>query len=362
MRVLLLTQNKIGGMNHYVSQLANALSVTDSVTVICPIGTDKKNFNKNVKIIECHIGNTLKNIMINSILFWRTLFFLNKIIQQKPDIIHFNETSFWIGLWLPFLKKFPLVVTIHDVHPHISTKKIRFFFEQFSIARYEKYSDAIIVHGKKLKDEIYYHQKCHIFPIGDFSFFLNFQYKKRHEEKNTVLFFGTIEDYKGIDYLIQAIELVAETIPDIKCIIAGQGNFLVSQKKIHKTKNFEIINQFIDDANVPELFQRAQIVILPYIEGSQTGIIPIAYAFKKPVIVTDVGSIPELVEAGKTGLIVPPRDPSALSQAISGLLEDDSIRLDMGDNAYLKMKRELSWEKIAETTRILYSSVIEDKK
>ena len=75
-----------------------------------------------------------------------------------------------------------------------------------------------------------------------------------------------------------------------------------------------------------ELFQRASIVVLPYIEGSQTGIIPIAYSFKKPVIATNVGSISEVVEDGVTGFIVPPRDSHALADAIIKILKDDDLR------------------------------------
>ena len=126
-------------------------------------------------------------------------------------------------------------------------------------------------------------------------------------------------------------------------------------------ESFEIINEFIPDEEIAQLFQRAKLVVLPYIEASQSGIIAIAYAFKKPVIVSSVGSIPEVVDHGKTGLLVPPGDAKALAEAIIELLKDDRLREEMGNNAFAKMEQELSWDKIAEKTLQVYKQVCRDK-
>jgi len=96
---------------------------------------------------------------------------------------------------------------------------------------------------------------------------------------------------------------------------------------------------------------------LPYIEGTQTGIIPIAYAFRKPVVVTNVGSIPEVVDEDITGYVVPPKDPNSLANAIVKILNNDPMRKQMGENAYEKMKKELSWDLVAEETSKAYNKV-----
>ena len=104
------------------------------------------------------------------------------------------------------------------------------------------------------------------------------------------------------------------------------------------------------------------IIVLPYTEASQTGIIPIAYSFKKPVILTNVGGLPESVDDGKTGFVVPPRNEKALADAIIKLLKDVKLRKQMGENAYKKMKEELSWDVIAEKTIEVYKVAINEHK
>ena len=117
-------------------------------------------------------------------------------------------------------------------------------------------------------------------------------------------------------------------------------------------KSFIVINRYIPYREGAKLFQRCSVVVLPYIEGSQSGVVFPAYAFKKPVVVTDVGSLPEIVDDGITGFVVSPRDPRALAEKIILLLENEKLRRKMGKNAYKKLKTDLSWDKISEIIEI----------
>ncbi|MDO8727134.1 MAG: glycosyltransferase family 4 protein [Candidatus Methanoperedens sp.] len=351
MKILIITLDTYGGMNHYVSQLTNAISKREDVVVIAPVGIERKNFLKYVKIIELELGTVIKKFFINTFLLTRPIKFLNTIYKEDPDIIHCNDCPLWLSLFLPFLIKYPIVTTIHDVNPHIGRRK---FDQIIGKNIHLRFSDCLIVHGKKAKEELNTNKKCYIIPHGDYSFFLNDRKDDIDEEENSILFFGRIEKYKGLEYLIEAVSHISNDFPEIKLIIAGSGHLRGYKNNILNDKNFEVHNRYIPDEEVPSFFQRAKIVVLPYIEGTQTGIIPIAYAFKKPVIVTDVGSIPEIVENGKTGFIVPSKDANALAEAIIKLLRDDKLRKQMGENAHRKMKEELSWDKIAEKTIEVY--------
>jgi len=127
-------------------------------------------------------------------------------------------------------------------------------------------------------------------------------------------------------------------------------------------ENYIVYNENIPDTMVAELFQRASIVILPYIDGSQSGVIPQAYAFRKPVVVTKVGSLPEIVDEGITGCIVPPRDTKKLAGAIIDLLKDDERRKKMGENGHKKTREDLAWKNIAPKTIEVYKKALSKKR
>lgn len=356
MKVLIITLNIKGGMIHYISQLANALTKNNSVYLIAPKGVQKELFDKSVNIIELDTGNTIKNFIINTISINKMLNFLNTIQKIDPDVIHLQDGHPWVGLFLPFLSKYTIVTTMHDVSPHLG---YRFIDQAISIKIHVKFSDAFIVHGQKAKELLAKESKnkdIFVIPHGDYSFFTKICKIEYEEEPFSVLFFGNILEYKGLTYLIQAVPLIRNKIPNVKVIIAGSGDF-VEKNVIEKSSNFEVHNYFIAEEEVGKYFQRASVVVLPYIEGTQTGIIPIAYAFKKPVVVTNVGSIPEVVDEGVTGYVVPPKDPDSLANAIVKILNNDLLRKKMGENAYQKMKNELSWDLVAEETCKVYNKV-----
>lgn len=356
MKIMLITNNISGGLVHYTSQLANSLSKTESVTVVAPNGLDEKYFADSVRIKKMKMGNIKWNYLIDTMVFTRLLRFKDMIYKENPDIIHFQECPLWLVPLLPTLKKFPIITTKHDTQPHPGT---RIFIQKFCKQIYNIYSNALIVHGENAKKDLNTKKECFVIPHGDYSFFLDYMDQKFTEE-NTVLFFGVIQKYKGLEYLIQSIPIIKKEIPHFKLIIAGSGNFTEYQNMIDDYEGIEIHNRYIKDEEIPVFFQRAKVVVLPYIEGTQTGIIPIAYAFKKPVVVTNVGSIPEVVDEGKTGFIVPPGDPKALAQAIIRLLNDESLCKQMGRSANIKMNNELSWNTIANKTISAYKLTIQN--
>ena len=119
------------------------------------------------------------------------------------------------------------------------------------------------------------------------------------EIRDSVLLFGRMRKHKGLDYLLRASEIVAREIPNFKIILAGDGSSLETyQDVIDQNEHCVIHEGFLTDDRVTEVFQQCSVVVLPYIEGSQSGVVRVAYVFGKPAIVTDVGSIQESVEHG----------------------------------------------------------------
>ena len=175
------------------------------------------------------------------------------------------------------------------------------------------------------------------------------------EQENTILFFGRIWDYKGLQYLIEAEPLITARIPNARIVIAGRGDdFGKYERMMVNRDRFDRPNERIPDEQVAQLFQEASIVVCPYIEASQSGVLAIANAFGKPVVATTVGGIPEMIEHGKTGLLVPPRDARSLADAIVSLLQNHPLRQQMRQYALHTSQTELSWPSIARRTMSVY--------
>ncbi|MCJ7646750.1 glycosyltransferase family 4 protein [bacterium] len=293
---------------------------------------------------------------------------IKKINSFNPDIVHLQGEHPWLNLTLPFLRrKYPLVITVHDVVLHVGdtkSRKIPSLLYKLST----RYSDEIIVHGEKLKKQMVEKSNksvnnVHVLPRGVNSIYRRFLKSEVEEEDNLILFFGRIWEYKGLRYLIEAEPLITEKVPTAKIVIAGKGeNFGKYLRMMAHKEKFVVHNHRIPNDMVAELFQRASLVVVPYIEASQSGIVPLAYAFKKPVVATDVGSIPEVVENGRTGYIVPPKDPEKLAEAIIDLLRNKEKRREMGENAYKKAEDELSWDDIARKTIEIYKKALLDRQ
>jgi glycosyltransferase involved in cell wall biosynthesis len=290
--------------------------------------------------------------------------FIKKMNEFKPDVIHLQLGGSIIDFaLLPFFKKHPLVATFHDVRLHTGENSWKANFIRYWE---RKYSDQIIVHGEKLKEQMIKeyslpNEKIHAIPIGqhDVVPFKKYERKDLKEVGNLVLFLGRIYKYKGLEYLIKAEPMITKEVPNAKIVIAGTGeNFKKYEEMMANRDNFNVHNYHISYKEGAELFQRCSVVVLPYIDASQSAVVPIAYAFKKPVVVTDVGAIPEIVDDGVTGFIVPPRNPEAFADAIVKLLKDEKLRKQMGENAYKKLKTDLSLDKIAEKTIKVYERAL----
>lgn len=364
MKIMLVQLIGREGVQLYTSQLANALSKTGNEVFVL-LGTH--NFSKDYYLnqdtnIVCintkpsYIKMTLK--MANPFIYYNII---NTIHKINPDIIHIIYEEIFMGIATLFLKdKYPIVFTEHDPNFHEGEFILSKLHHGCAKLIIRKNADAVIVHGKKMKvilrNKNVREDKIYVVPHGEFSFYERWKKNVVNEDKS-ILFFGRIQDYKGLDYLIKAEPLITSKVPDAKIVIAGSGSFEKYADMINNKSHFEIYNRFILDEEVATFFQNASVVVLPYTDGSQTGIIPIAYSFSKPVVATNVGSIPEVVDDGITGYVVPPSNFEALADSIVKLLKDDELRKEMGKNAFKKTKNELSWDNIARKNIEIYKNV-----
>lgn len=358
MKICIINLAWKGGMLHYASQLSNALSSNNEVFFIT------SSFFNDYYLFDAKIHIRLVPLPPKKLisLDWIRFDILIKLIYDiNPDIIHVTNIHPLILSIIFFIKK-PIIVTIHDVKVHPGDLD---FLHLFSISTYifAKRSSFIFVHGKYLKallSEIIQEDKIIVIPHGNYSFFKKLtdnEYKDYELNNNAALFFGRISEYKGLKYLIDAEAIISRCIPNFKLVIAGQGS-MPDLVDLIRGKNITLINRYIEDREVAGLFLNSKVIVMPYIEASQSGIIPIAYSFKRPVVVTDVGSISEIVKDGETGFVVPPRDHISLANAIITILNDDKLGKEMGENGYKKINNELSWDNISKETIKIYENAM----
>ncbi|MBU1062814.1 MAG: glycosyltransferase family 4 protein [Patescibacteria group bacterium] len=350
-KICLISIGPRGGMAHYISALANALSKRVKVVVIVANYLDKEYFNENIEIINIKTGRNKKEALLNSFNVFN-FYKIWKIFKRLDcDITHFVSQHPWNFLVSFFIKQ-PIFYTSHDPKAHLGEN----FLIAFSYYLMNFQAKKIFVHSKIYLKKTFKEKFIQI-PLGDCSFLTKWQ-KPEIKEENNILFFGRIEKYKGIEYLLKAFFLVNKENPESKLVIAGYGDLKSYSNLIKKNKNIEILNYFIPDSQIAELFQKAKLVVLPYTEATQSGVISIAYTFKKPVIATLTGGLPELVDHGKTGYLVEPKNSQALAEAIIKILKDDETRKKMGENGFEKMEKELSWDKIASKIIKEYKNIL----
>jgi glycosyltransferase involved in cell wall biosynthesis len=117
---------------------------------------------------------------------------------------------------------------------------------------------------------------------------------------------------------------------------------------------FTIQDEYISDERRAELFSHASVVVLPYVEATQSGVIPVAYSFGKPVVATTVGGLPSQVDHGETGFLVAPRDPDALAMATVELLCNRDLRRRFGATGKRKLTVEANPDTVARETSKVY--------
>jgi glycosyltransferase involved in cell wall biosynthesis len=173
-----------------------------------------------------------------------------------------------------------------------------------------------------------------------------------------LLFFGFIRKYKGLDILIQALKELND--PSIKLLVAGEfyedaQEYFALVKKLGLENQVIFRNDFIPNEEVKEYFSAADVIVQPYRNATQSGVTPLAYHFGKPMIVTNVGGLPDYVPAGKVGLVTAP-DAESIAKAIRQF-----FTMDPSHFAYHIQieKQKFSWSSFSRSLLALYERLTE---
>jgi glycosyltransferase involved in cell wall biosynthesis len=321
---------------------------------------DRQNNIKIIVLLSRHIENKflwekLENIEIYFIpTYTNKLSFIFNTFFVLPFLLLYIKLKFskfvfdnifvpMVTPWSYFFNRFSfknkkIVVTVHDPIQHIGEKslflkfllKLDYHNADYLIVLSQKFIPVVSNLFAKSPDNIFYFK----LPIDDYYLNLhnskkdrsNFLYK---ENKFNLLFFGRFSLYKGLETLASAYKLLVKDHKDqFTLTVAGSGDFSSFSKYFIDLPNFTLINKWFDDNSISELFMGENIiVILPYLEATQSGIIPLASSFYLPIISSKVGGLDEQISDFNTGILFEPKNVEDLKEKILLLVNDNSLRL-----------------------------------
>jgi glycosyltransferase involved in cell wall biosynthesis len=179
------------------------------------------------------------------------------------------------------------------------------------------------------------------------------------ETSNVILFFGYVRPYKGLKYLLRAMPRISSE-SDTRLLVVGEfyediGPYEEFVRKEGLEGRVSFVNRYVDNEEVEDYFAASDLVVLPYISATQSGIAQIALAFDRPVIVTTVGGLPEVVSEGRTGFTVPPGDAGAIADAVIKFFREGwAARM---YPHFSEEKKRFSWNGMAEVIENLYRKI-----
>jgi glycosyltransferase involved in cell wall biosynthesis len=342
---------------------------------------------------------------------------LSKLAQHVPDMLRYRRAAGSADLihfqWLPVQyldghllpakrardgRLRPLVLTAHDVLPREPRPG------QLSAQKrlYDRF-DAIVVHSEngraRLIEELGADgDRVHVIPHGVFTHLAPaiaggsrtasggmetevgeseigmsekddaprarggasvFESAQAKAERPTVLMFGLMRPYKGIDVLLDAWRGTdgEPPIEDAELLIAGMPRMDISGLQAAAPANVSFDPHFVGDDELPAYFERAALVVLPYLQADQSGVLFTALAFGKPLLLSDVGGFPEMQDTGAVR-IVKAGDPRALGKALRELLADRATLTEMCVRARAAADGRYSWKAIAAAHIALYERLL----
>lgn len=360
MKVLFIEPSGAGGIAHYTYALAESLAERGlEVEIVTGQRWNLEPASKNITIHPLFRGKKTNP--------WRLL---RQIRQSKlkADVVHWQSTThpelmLWLMRLLP-LKSLPWVFTVHNVLPH--EKK------QSSVAIYQKIyrrMSGLIFHTQYSKREF---QRIYpkmdiphaVIPLGEYGFLHQAEKTVSTScDPNKILFFGNIRHYKGLDILIHALAEVRQAIPNANLLIVGQAleDFQLYRQLIDELGLQNCVQtrlEYIPDEEIPTIMENAAVVALPYRHIDQSAVLLLALASGKPVVASQVGGLEEVVDHGRTGILVPPEDSHALARALISLLQDRDTMTAIGKAAAEDVKTRFSWAAIAEKTQSFYQTIL----
>jgi glycosyltransferase involved in cell wall biosynthesis len=283
----------------------------------------------------------------------------------EPSVVHLDDVSLRLAWALPELGRLPVVLSLHDPEPHGGSGGWR-----LDLARWLTFGRArtYVLHNRTQIEPFcrrYRVPKRRVasYPLGIYEIYRAWGSSNGRDfsgDAKTILFFGRLAPYKGLDVLYRALPRVAASVTGLRVVVAGKvvpGYTPPPPPSLPNGATVELKSDYISNADLAELFQHATAVVCPYTDATQSGVVLTAYGFGKPVVATEVGGLPEYVRNGTSGILVPSRDSDALARALVDVVSDGALRSRLTDGINHLAEGPLSWSAIAQQALAIYEGV-----
>ena len=270
-------------------------------------------------------------------------------IMQKPDVIHLTRPPYLTQKLLYLVKK-KIVLTVHDPFRHSGfTNKME---EKDRKLAFKYISRLILLNNRQSSSfASYYHvPDNHIFinKLGMYSSILHVDPLPFQSDRPFILFFGQIVEYKGVEFLLEAMKRVHSRYPELVLVIAGGGKYYFDIEPYKKLDYVRIINRYISTRELAGMLRACEFGVCPYKDATQSGVIQTAFTLGVPMVVTNVGALAVAVQHNITGLVVNPCDVNDLANGIMELYSNQEKLNAMRTHIKEEWKKDMSWETIAD--------------
>src|SRR5436305_3077180 len=277
--------------------------------------------------------------------FAQTARLRRRLRRWRPDIVHAHENT--DPALLAVCAGIPRVITVHDPSPHpgAPTRALA----RRAVSGLWVRGATLVAHSECLVEELarrYAGADISVIPHG--SDVVSEPYRRPKYPR--VLFFGRMERYKGLAVLLEAMNRVWRDRPDAQLAISGVGP---ESRALPADPRILATDRYVREVELDSMFRQSSLVVLPYVQASQSGVGALAVGRGVPVVVSRAGALPDLVSS--PGLVVPPGDPTALAAAIlTNLDHDDELRRQV----WLRARDEFAWDVVAARSVDVYEHVL----
>ncbi len=293
-----------------------------------------------------------------------------QIIDSAPDLVIYRFWNPFFGLSMGSIAKsiskispeIKQIALCDNIIPHESS-----FIDKWLTMRLFNQLDGFLVQSNRVAEELKNlipnaNIETRYHPIYDnYGPTINKEdARQKHgiTAKHLILYFGIVREYKGVDVLIRAAQFLKEKLEDFHILAVGESydspekyESLIRELGVEDVFTWE--NRFVPDSEVASYFSASDVMALPYYSASQSGIVQIAYNYNIPVVVTDVGGLPEYVERGLSGEIVEVNNPDELATCLAnGLINGNFVKM---SNNMDDIKSKFTWENFIDGIESLYS-------